>query len=386
MSEPTPVLYSFRRCPYAIRARLALAAAGLQPGADLELREVSLRAKPPELLAASAKGTVPVLLLEDGVLDESLAIMHWALVQRDPQGWLAGWSAADRAAMAELIAENDGPFKHHLDRFKYPKRFAGEASRDHHRLQALAILRRWSARLRRGGWLLGARPCLADWALLPFVRQFRLADPAGFAAETDLQPLQRWLARFAEGPELAAVMAPPWAERSPWRSPGWLYHLALRSEWQQARTAGVYRRSTRGRSLQEEGFIHLSAVHQVADTASRFYGDLPAGELLLLTVDPARLAAAGLTVQWQPAPGSGELFPHLFGPLPLAAVLLVGKTGIQPLNQIAVEQPQPGADKVCCNAPATAATAPTTTPPATAPAWPPSTAPSQGPPPSPRSC
>ena len=320
--EPTPVLYSFRRCPYAIRARLALAVAGLVPAVDLVVREVSLRAKPPELLVASAKGTVPVLVLEDGVLDESLATMHWALEQRDPQGWLVGWSAADRAAMAELIAENDGPFKHHLDRFKYPERFAGEASRDHHRLQALAILGRWSGQLRRGGWLLGERPCLADWALLPFVRQFRLADPAGFDAALDLEPLRHWLARFAEGPELAAVMAPPWAERSPWRSSGWLYHLALRPEWQAARAAGVYRRSTRGRSLEEEGFIHLSAAHQVAATAGRFYGDLPAGELLLLTIDPARLAAAGLPVRWQPAPGSGELFPHLFGALPLEAVLL----------------------------------------------------------------
>jgi len=97
VAEPTPVLYSFRRCPYAIRARLALAAAGLVPGRDLELREVSLRAKPPELLAASAKGTVPVLTVEgDGaapptVLDESLAIMHWALGRSDPRaGWRAG--------------------------------------------------------------------------------------------------------------------------------------------------------------------------------------------------------------------------------------------------------------------------------------------------------
>jgi len=86
-----PILYSFRRCPYAIRARLALAAAGWQPGVDLELREVALKAKPPELVEASAKATVPVLVLQQGqVIDESLAIMHWALEQRDPQGWLAG--------------------------------------------------------------------------------------------------------------------------------------------------------------------------------------------------------------------------------------------------------------------------------------------------------
>jgi len=334
--EPAPRLYSFRRCPYAIRARLALAAAGLVPGRDLELREVSLRAKPQELLAASPKGTVPVLVASaEGpapawVLDESLAICHWALERCDPQGWLAGWSAADRARIAELIAHNDGPFKHHLDRFKYPERYAGAhdaaALRAQHRQAALAILRGWNGRLVGGGWLLGERPSLADWALLPFVRQFRLADPGGFDAEPGLEPLQQWLARFLACPQLAAAMAPPWAERSPWRSPGWLYHLALRPEWRQARAEGVYRRSTRGRSLEEVGFIHLSAAHQLAATAERFYADLPAGELLLLTVDPPRLAAADLAVRWEPAPASGELggelFPHLFGPLPLEAVLL----------------------------------------------------------------
>ena len=335
MAEPTPVLYSFRRCPFAIRARLALASAGLIPGRNLALREVSLQAKPPELLAASPKGTVPVLAASgDGpapawVLDESLAICHWALERRDPLGWLAGWGAADRARIAELIAHSDGPFKHHLDRFKYPDRFAGADDmadlRLQHRQSALAILRGWNGRLAGGGWLLGERPSLADWALLPFVRQFRLADSGGFDAEPGLEPLQAWLARFLNGPELAAVMTTPWAERSPWRSPGWFYHLALRPEWQQARIQGVYRRSTRGRSLEEVGFIHLSAAHQLAATAERFYADLPAGELLLLTLDPPRLAAAGLAVRWEPAHGGGELrgelFPHLYGPLPLEAVL-----------------------------------------------------------------
>lgn len=332
MAEPAAVLYSFRRCPYAIRARLALAAAGLECGRDLELREVSLRAKPPEMLAASAKGTVPVITtagegaVPPRVLDESLAIMHWALERRDPQGWLAGWSAADRARMAALIAQNDGPFKHHLDRFKYPDRYAGEgepgALRTLHREAGFTILRGWSGLLACGGWLLGDRPSLADWALLPFVRQFRRVDPAGLAAEPGLAPVHTWLERFLAGPELAAVLAPPWAERSPWRSPGWLYHLALRPEWQQARAAGEYRRSTRGHSLEEVGFIHLSGAHQVEATAARFYGDLPAGALLLLAVDPQRLASAGLQLRWEPAPAGGELFPHLFGALPLQAVLL----------------------------------------------------------------
>jgi glutathione S-transferase len=343
--EP-PVLYSFRRCPYAIRARLALAAAGLVPGEDLELREASLKAKPPELLAASAKATVPVLVHGDQVIEESLDVMRWALELHDPQGWLRGWSAAEVAAMEALIGENDGPFKHHLDRFKYADRFASdgasgpgtgeavEARRRHHGQQALAILRRWGARLERGGWLLGRRPSLADWSLLPFVRQFRLADTQAFDAASDLEPLQLWLERFLAGPELAAVLDPPWAFRSPWPSPSWLYHLALRSEWQAARTEGVYRRSTRGRSLEQVGFIHLSQAHQLAATHGRFYADLDPGAVVLLAIDPERLAAAGLAVRLEPAPGSGELFPHLHGPLPAAAVVAAWpwstEHGVQP--------------------------------------------------------
>jgi glutathione S-transferase len=343
VSEHPPALYSFRRCPYAIRARLALAAAELLPGRDLELREVNLRAKPPELLAASAKGTVPVLVAGAAarpawVLAESLAIMRWGLESHDPRGWLAGWSDADQATMAELIAENDGPFKRHLDRFKYPDRFAGLAAqqcsttaRAQARQEALAILRGWNQRLGAGDWLLGQWPSLADWALLPFVRQFRLADPEGFDAEPGLVPLQGWLRRFLDSPELEAVMAEPWASRASWRSSGWLYHLALREDWQAARAAGTYRRSTRGRSLEQVGFIHLSAAHQVAATAARFYGDLPAGELVLLVIDPAQLAEPGEPgaaerVRWEPAADGGaagaELFPHLYAPLPLRAVRL----------------------------------------------------------------
>ena len=325
LADYQPILYSFRRCPYAIRARLALAAAGLQSGQDLELREVSLKAKPPELLEASAKGTVPVLVLGAQVLgaqvlDESLAIMRWALERRDPLGWLAGWSPAQLADMEALIATNDGPFKHHLDRFKYPDRYQGEPASTN-RLAGLTILRRWNEQLGAGGWLLGDRPSLADWALLPFVRQFRLVDPAGFDAEPQLAALQAWLGRFLASAELADALEEPWAARAPWRSPGLLYHLALRQEWQAARAAGVYRRSTRGLALESVGFIHLSSAHQVPATASRFYADLPAGAVLLLTIDPQRLAAAGLEVRFELADG-GEPFPHLYGTLPLEAVRL----------------------------------------------------------------
>ena len=371
-----PVLYSFRRCPYAIRARLALAAAGLVPEIDLVVREVSLACKPPELLLASAKGTVPVLVLPpgsgtepardlgkepgpnpashggaQGVIEESLGLMTWALARRDPGDWLRrGDGPAARASqteMAALIAENDGPFKHHLDRFKYPNRFkandlgsqpggdpvgdSNHVSPGHgvgqvhlrHRAAALRILERWNQRLQAGAWLLGPGACLADWALLPFVRQVRRADPSAFDSEPNLDALRAWLGRFEASGELATVLDPPWGQRQAWRSPHWLYHLALPEDWRQARAAGVYARSTRGLGLEQVGFIHASYAHQLAATYARFYGD--AGPVVLLTIDPARLEQAGVAVRAEAAgsnPAAGaERFPHLYGPLPLAAVL-----------------------------------------------------------------
>ena len=115
-----PILYSFRRCPYAMRARLALAVSGTR----YALREVKLSNKPAALLAASPKGTVPVFRLPDGrVIEQSLDIMHWALAIRDPEGW------RDREDAA-LIAANDGAFKHDLDRYKYPERHGSDAPDD----------------------------------------------------------------------------------------------------------------------------------------------------------------------------------------------------------------------------------------------------------------
>ena len=136
-----------------------------------------------------------------------------------------------------------------------------------------------------------------------------------------LEPLQGWLQRFLSGEALQTVMHGPWAPRCPWRSPSWLYHLALSEEWQAARAAGVYARSSRGLSLDQVGFIHASYAHQIACTHERFYGDLPAGAVRLLTLDPSRLAAAGVGVVAEPAPENGELFPHLYGAIPREAVL-----------------------------------------------------------------
>ncbi len=188
-----PILYSFRRCPYAIRARLALAVSGTA----VEHREVKLRDKPAEMLAASPKGTVPVLVLPDGrVIDESLEIMRWALARNDPEGWLAGDDAA-------LIAANDGAFKGHLDRYKYPDRYAADGV--DHRAAGLATLQGLERRLGAQPYLGGDRFGLADAAILPFVRQFAAVDREWFAAQ-DLPRVQGWLATFVASPLFERVM------------------------------------------------------------------------------------------------------------------------------------------------------------------------------------
>lgn len=200
-----PILYSFRRCPYAIRARLALWVAGV----TVELREVKLAAKPPQLIAASPKATVPVLVLADGiVIDESLAIMRWALGRGDPEGWLAGDDAA-------LIAANEGPFKHQLDRAKYPGRYEEDGATDH-RAAALALLAPLEARLAQAPFLCGAARSLTDMALFPFIRQFAAIDRDWFAAQP-LPRLQTWLAAHLASDLFAAVMPKfaPWQAGDP---------------------------------------------------------------------------------------------------------------------------------------------------------------------------
>ncbi|KJE37067.1 glutathione S-transferase [Thalassospira sp. HJ] len=189
-SQSRPVLYSFRRCPYAMRARIALLAAGI----DVELREVVLRDKPRSMIEASPKATVPVMILPDGsVIDESLEIMVWALAENDPLEWLTPESGTLDDMLA-LIAQNDGPFKHHLDRYKYFNRYE-DADPDEHRRDAEKILNRLDGRLAVGKYLFGSRPALADFAIAPFIRQFANTDKEAFDAMPFVH-LQRWLDDF----------------------------------------------------------------------------------------------------------------------------------------------------------------------------------------------
>lgn len=192
-----PILYSYRRCPYAMRARMAIWAATIQ----VEVREISLREKPAHLLLISPKGTVPVLQLPDGtVLEQSLDIMEWALAQNDPQGWLN----ADPEAVNALITINDGDFKKALDRYKYPDRYP-EHTQAFYREQGKQFLQRLETALAQHDYLLGNKPSMADVAIFPFIRQFAAVDAEWFASSAYLK-LRVWLEGWLQNPLFEKVM------------------------------------------------------------------------------------------------------------------------------------------------------------------------------------
>ncbi|MGC6536146.1 MAG: glutathione S-transferase [Candidatus Puniceispirillaceae bacterium] len=203
-----PVLWSFRRCPYAMRARLAIKAAAI----DVHLREILLRDKPEPFIKASAKATVPVLVLADGsVIDQSLDIMFWALKQSDPQGWLHIWHD-DRDAVQAHFDSLDNDFKHHLDRYKYATRYQG-ADAELHRMKGAEWLSGWDAKLAEQPALSGDNQGIVDFGTLPFIRQFRIADPKWFDAQ-DWPYLHRWLNDFLDSDRFAAIMEKyePWKQ------------------------------------------------------------------------------------------------------------------------------------------------------------------------------
>ncbi|MDR0188357.1 glutathione S-transferase [Pseudomonas yamanorum] len=193
------VLYSFRRCPYAMRARMALRYSGVA----VQIIEVSLKAKPAEMLALSPKGTVPVLSVDGRVIDESLAIMGWALAQNDPEGWLL----EDDGATQALIEENDQGFKYQLDRYKYAERYP-EQPMEHYRAEGEVFLSKLEGLLAQREYLLAGHLSLADVALAPFVRQFAHVDREWFG-RAPYPRLQAWLQRFLELPLFIAIMAKP---------------------------------------------------------------------------------------------------------------------------------------------------------------------------------
>ena len=192
MLPDTPLLYTYRRCPFAMRARMAL----LQAGIGFDAHEIVLRDKPADLLRMSPKGTVPVLVLPGGqVIEESLDIMRWAFEGRDSNGW---WQRAQSPRCQSFIALNDGPFKQFLDGYKYPDRFPSDQGPASHRDQAVScLLHPLDQALASQPFLGGDEPCAADLAIFPFVRQFRAVDERWFDAQA-LHAMQRWLRGWLE--------------------------------------------------------------------------------------------------------------------------------------------------------------------------------------------
>lgn len=193
-----PILYSFRRCPYAMRARMALTIAEQ----SYEHREVVLRDKPGALLEVSPKGTVPVLVLHDKVIDESEDIMLWALAQKDPQGWLG--SQGELGDMRELVRRTEDELKVHLDRYKYADRYPGvDANKERH--LGSKFLWELDQQLAKTRYLFGERFMFADAAIAPFVRQFANTDRAWFD-EQSWESLRRWIEEFLESRSFVSIM------------------------------------------------------------------------------------------------------------------------------------------------------------------------------------
>ena len=207
----TPTLYSFRRCPYAMRARLAIHSAGI----ECEMREILLRDKPDAFLAASPSATVPCMVLHtDQVIDESYDIMRWALAQNDPDGLLN----PNYEDMFALISACDGEFKTRLDGYKYPNKdfsVVGEAARD----DAAKFINQLDQKLIGNDYLFGDQLSLADYAILPFIRQYAHVDMDWFYAQ-DWQNVIAWLDAFKESSAFLTIMKKlkPWKTDDNWLS------------------------------------------------------------------------------------------------------------------------------------------------------------------------
>jgi glutathione S-transferase len=205
-----PILYSFRRCPYAIRARMALNYAQI----SYEIREVDLRAKPIELLKASPKGTVPVMVMFDQtVLEQSIDIMRWAIVQNDPERWWPPQISIQNELIA-LIEQNDTQFKFALDHYKYPEHFPhlSQASSN----QAMEFLKQLELRLKINNFLFSTQVSIADIAIFPFIRQFAQVD-IGYFKSLPYPYLQDWLNYHLESLLFLSAMGkqPLWQSRQP---------------------------------------------------------------------------------------------------------------------------------------------------------------------------
>lgn len=210
MTLTKPILYSYRRCPYAMRARMALAYAGT----DYEIREISLREKPQSMLLISPKGTVPVFQLPNGqVIEQSLEIMQWAMEQNDPKSWWNGQSEEARNNILQWIEVNDGEFKKLLDQYKYPERFPEDSQQETFERALELQLKPMEKALQKHDYLIGDQASLADIAVFPFIRQFYGVDEIRFD-RANLKSLKKWLQEFLDSELFQSVMQkfPVWKD------------------------------------------------------------------------------------------------------------------------------------------------------------------------------
>lgn len=317
-----PLLYSFRRCPFAMRARHAIILSGLL----VKLREVSLQNKPKQMLDISPKATVPVLFLPNGeVIEESLDIVKWSLNQSDPLCLMPDRSPINDEAM-RLIEQNDTEFKYHLDRYKYTERYKG-SSKKHHYKEGVEIMRFWNKKIKKNGWLTSDKMSIADLAVWPFVRQWRSSNPNEFDGDQSIMDLTKWLERIVTTINFNRVMSrvKEWEPNDkiqlfPTDSKSidprkLIYHITSRSEWQKAQNNGTYQISTQNKLLSEVGYIHTCWEHQIRKTFDRFFEEN--SNNIILTIDPNRIDRP-IRVEKSP---DGEYFPHIYGTLELNAIV-----------------------------------------------------------------
>ena len=200
-----PILYTYRRCPYAMRARMALQYAGIQ----VEHREIELRNKPQSMLLASPKGTVPVLCVDELVLDQSVDIMHWALTISDPDHW----AEVDENVSQDWIDKNDGPFKALLDQYKYPNRYPDLNPETVLNDAIELMLKPLEIRLESNRYLLGNQLTWVDIAIFPFIRQFSMVNPQQFD-QLPFLSTKKWLTQLIQSELFNSVMHkyPVWIE------------------------------------------------------------------------------------------------------------------------------------------------------------------------------
>ncbi len=197
------ILYSFRRCPYAIRVRWALLICEI----EVEIREVDLKNKPVEFMNKSSTKTVPILLKKNNeVIEESLDIIIWALSESQIENIKKFYNPKNKKEeILDIISENDHSFKYHLDRFKYSGRFIA-SEEDYHFLEATKFIKKWNKILSNNRWIIGDQPSIADWCIWPFVRQFKIACESQKKTNYIDDPIKEWLEYFETNQHFKKLM------------------------------------------------------------------------------------------------------------------------------------------------------------------------------------